>query len=482
MDLDKLNITVRPRPPFEGIDLGFAIAARWFLPLWILWTGTALPVFLVIQGVCFSHPLLALLLIWWLKPLFETPLLFWLSRRIFNEAPGPGRIFRSIIPTVRPQLPARLLWRRLTPARSFYMPVIFLEAMRGKNYGQRTGILGDNQTAGQILTMICLLFELLVLITMLLLVDIMLPQSLVPVHAWDILFSGEGAMALVRNTLILFSMSLIAPFYIAAGFSLYLTRRTILEAWDIELNFKRLMARKKNDAPLLALFLACCLLLTAMGMTPSVATAMDKADAKDRIEQILKSDDFGSEKTVTYWRLKSFNREPAPKNDFWIDFLKDLVRFLAMVVKPLLWAAGGILLITFIYIGAKYLGFSVKSGPRAATVPPQSLFGLPLTPESLPSDIPGTARNYLADGDVRTALSLLYRGALYNLVHRHFLNIPESATEGECMSLVQKNREETEAGFFREMTGTWLKMAYGHIQPELQTVRGLCDQWQLFYA
>jgi hypothetical protein len=39
---------------------------------------------------------------------------------------------------------------------------------------------------------------------------------------------------------------LIEPFYIAANFGLYINRRTQLEAWDIELSFRKMAARLSN--------------------------------------------------------------------------------------------------------------------------------------------------------------------------------------------------------------------------------------------
>ncbi|MFP4195077.1 MAG: hypothetical protein ACLFRO_09060, partial [Desulfobacterales bacterium] len=101
MDISKLNIALRPRSQFEGVDLGFAAASRWFLALWLLWIATAAPVIVLVHGLCFSRPALALLLVWWSKPLFETPLLYWLSRKIFNEAPGIKTIFRKLPAIVR---------------------------------------------------------------------------------------------------------------------------------------------------------------------------------------------------------------------------------------------------------------------------------------------------------------------------------------------------------------------------------------------
>ena len=43
---------------------------------------------------------------------------------------------------------------------------------------------------------------------------------------------------------------LIEPFYVGAGFGLYLNRRTEIEAWDIEIVLRRLRARlgKAGDA------------------------------------------------------------------------------------------------------------------------------------------------------------------------------------------------------------------------------------------
>jgi hypothetical protein len=39
------------------------------------------------------------------------------------------------------------------------------------------------------------------------------------------------------------AVALVEPAYVAAGFALYLGRRTVLEGWDIELEFRRLSDR-----------------------------------------------------------------------------------------------------------------------------------------------------------------------------------------------------------------------------------------------
>jgi hypothetical protein len=52
-----------------------------------------------------------------------------------------------------------------------------------------------------------------------------------PGHAW--------VSALEYATVVLF----LEPFYVAAGFGMYLNRRVELEAWDIEQEFRRAFAR-----------------------------------------------------------------------------------------------------------------------------------------------------------------------------------------------------------------------------------------------
>ena len=44
----------------------------------------------------------------------------------------------------------------------------------------------------------------------------------------------------ISECLLLLALSIVAPFYVAGGFALYLTRRTELEAWDIEISFRRI--------------------------------------------------------------------------------------------------------------------------------------------------------------------------------------------------------------------------------------------------
>src|SRR5512144_10727 len=85
MQIDQMSANIRNRTPWEGVDLGFVMARQWFWPLWRLWWLIALPVTVLSTLFLHNWPIAAALVVWWLKPLYEPLLLFWLSRRLFGE-------------------------------------------------------------------------------------------------------------------------------------------------------------------------------------------------------------------------------------------------------------------------------------------------------------------------------------------------------------------------------------------------------------
>ena len=64
-------------------------------------------------------------------------------------------------------------------------------------------------------------------------------------------------MLVAGNALAWMATTVIEPFYIGAGFGLYLDRRTQIEGWDIEIAFRRM--RRRLQALLPALLVACAL-------------------------------------------------------------------------------------------------------------------------------------------------------------------------------------------------------------------------------
>lgn len=487
MELAKIAVEVRPRTPWEGIDLGFAMARQWFLPLWLLWWASALPLYLLLWLLLAEPSGWLLFLIWWAKPLYEPPLLYWCSRAVFGEVLPLRQVFPRWWSILRPQLLPSLLWRRLSGSRSFHYPVALLEGKQGKERQARLRVLNRRQQAATWLTVMGIHFEILLEVSFLLLVWALLPQELPWFDLETVLVDPDPFAEAMGQIGTLLAMSLVAPFYVAGGFALYLNRRVELEAWDLELHFRRIAERaqagragRRRAAGVVAAVLVSGL---AAFDPASALAATTPPQAREIIQEVLAHDDFGKKAQEGYWKYigaeeAAVKRNPNLQGLF--DWLERIGRAIAEFGEVLLWLAAALAAGFAIYWLARnqdwlsWLQGRPVGATRAATV---QLFGLDIRPESLPPDIVAAALALLRGGDARGALSLLYRGALAALVHRLQLEIPASATEGECLSLVRGARGGAEAALFDRLTQAWLLTAYAHREPDVAEIEGLCREW-----
>ncbi len=112
-------------------------------------------------------------------------------------------------------------------------------------------------------------------------------------------------------------------------------------------------------------------------------------------------------------------------------------------------------------------------GPVAAPLPAH-VGTLDIRPESLPADIGKAARALWQQGDLRDALSLLYRGALSRLVHQHGVPIRAASTEGECMALASRRLGAAPQAYLAQLVSCWQAAAYAHRMPAEQDLEMLC--------
>lgn len=490
MDLDKITVTIRPRSAWEGVDLGFTMARQWFLPLWMLWLSAALPLYLLAVLLFPDDPWLVILLVWWFKPLYEPLLLFWLSRTLFDEPPQIRTVLRQGLGIVWPQLLANLSWRRLSANRSFYMPVALLEQLKGKARKQRIGVLGRGQHAGTWLTLVGVHFEMVLELSFMVLLVVMLPEELRWIDLNEFIFTPGRLEEWLQHIGNILAMSLIAPFYVAGGFALYLTRRSELEAWDIEISFRRLMERRKTSAGTAACFALLFSLLVVLPVQDVSALQISHEEARESISEVLSHEDFGNKEMQSYWKYigkkgGDANGSSSGWGWFWellVDFFSGFGQGFALVAEFLLWICGGLVLAYLLYRISTNRGWLQWRSAKESRVQnrPVSLFGLDVTPESLPDDIAGAVRKLLDKGDLRGALSLLYRGSLVQFIHQYRLDIPDSATEGECLQLVMAERPDGEGDLFQQLTRLWIGLAYGHLMPSREQVEVLAREWSLF--
>ncbi|MGE5825743.1 MAG: hypothetical protein ACM36A_14230 [Bacteroidota bacterium] len=478
MRAEDVAVQLRPRNPWEAMDLGFAMARRWSIPIWGAWFAVCLPTVLALSLAFRASPWLAALSLWWLKPLLDRFVLHVTSRAVFGTAPSVAATLGAWREILSPGLLGALTLHRFDMARSFLLPVWQLERQTGREArARRTTLQRRTRSYAVWLTLICLNVEGLVLICAGLLLNLLKPAEVY--SGFDLLESlrgASGARAWTWQDTLAYAaaMSAIEPLYVAAGFSLYLNRRMTLEAWDIELGLRRLGERLSASAPALG---AIALGLVLICATAGSAALAAPASPKQEIAKVLATTEFSTQREITVWRYRGSGHappradRPAPGE----DATTALGRLLAKAVQLAGWLALAVLLVVLVAYAARLL---------PSTAPPQAAPPAfhAAAHESLPSDIAGTAGALLAAGKPREALSLLYRGALATLSRRYRLEIGEAETEGECVARARSALPAPTLAYFDALVQAWGSTAYAARAPDAARTQSLCRDWNLHFA
>ncbi|MCP8463158.1 DUF4129 domain-containing protein [Pseudomonas sp. ZM23] len=521
MRLTDASVAIRPRSPWEALDLGILLSRRHAGILMASWALVSLPVFVLLSALLWNHSSWAILLFWWLKPAFERLPLYILSRALFNDAPTLKQALRAFPGLLRNQLLPSLLWRRFSPTRSFDLPVLQLEELKGQARSQRLVVLGQRNAGGAgWLTVVGLLFELALWLGLSALLYLLLPQQWVSDWKWQSLVSiAQTEWVWVEHlSNLLYALLLIVwePVYVACGFTLYLNRRTELEAWDVELVFRRLRQRLIGSAYALLLVIAACL-APLPGTSAWAATASQSCPLPDQnpdgpqaprllnqaltsdqsrheVDAILGAPPFRNSNTVTRWRLTDPKEAKSkPQNSSQDQSLKEffdalehwqVFKSLAQIIEVLLW---GTLLSVIVLLVWRYRQWLVlfagriglPQSPRREV--PSVLFGLELAPQSLPDDVASEAER-LWDEQPRAALGLLYRALLSRLLHDFRMPLRDSTTEGEVLAQVDDLDNPPLARFAHALTLQWQALAYGHRPPQEGLKQRLCGEWRNLFG
>ncbi len=519
MRIDELSLTLRRRNGWESLDLGLAMCQHWRAPLLRAWLATYGVFAVLLSAVLWEHPQWVILIVWWLKPLFDRVLLFVLSRSIFGHAPTVGAVWREL-PTLlrRTRLLAGLTFYRLSPSRSFHLPVWQLEGQRGSAARQRRQVLGlrSNGYAWGLM-FFCVHFSLVLWISGAVLSFMFIPDDMLPDGSgWWQLFTDDSQLWLAHygNLLVFLAESLVEPVFVASGFSLYLNRRSELEGWDIEVNFRRMTQRVEEarqrltahigasvQAVLLAIALGLGINLIAppahaqetvaentapaIAPEPQAEFVWPQGEIKQRIETILKDPSkFGEKKTEWRWeKRKEPEKKDGPQSS-WLDQLfQGLNAFFDMLAiggRVLIWLLVGVALIIAVYLVLRYQDrLPWQRGKRFI---PEQLFGLDVRPESLPDDVGAGARALLDQGDIAAALSLLYRAALSALIHHAAVEFANGDTESQCWQRTRTVLSDAGLHYFRQLLDAWLLTAYAHRPPPQEQLQLLCAGWPAYFS
>jgi hypothetical protein len=467
-----LAVALRRRSPWEATDLGLAMLQRWWRPVYAAHALVVAPVALVLValGWAFDAVWAAMLVFWWLEPLYDRVVLHVLSRAVFGEMVSPRSVFAAWREWTRGLIGALTL-DRFDMARSFNLPVRQLEGSRGREARERRRLLGRRARGQAVwLTVVWLHFEGALLWSAGAMAGLLLPVGLEhapggenPVLSGlaDVMKMASVSDALIYAAVILF----LEPFYVAAGFGLYLNRRTLLEGWDIEVALRRIAERHAGIAMLLLSVLA-----TAWWPQPVVA---QEKNPKQEIAEVLKAPEFGHYRETTRWERLDPAQPRDPKTPD-LTFWHAIGYALAKAAEAALWVAAIAALAYALWWLSRRLPRAAAAG-REAYEPPPALFGMELAPDTLPAEVPEAAARLAAAGKLRDALSLLYRGALSELVHKRGVRLLASHTEGEAVRLARMP-------YFAALVDAWGRCAYARRLPSTDEVEQLTKKYREAFA
>jgi hypothetical protein len=468
MRLDTVTAEIRPRSDWEAVDLGLAMVRRDFwrsISVW--WLALGIPT--TVAGVwLWDHPLLLLILFWWLKPAGSRMVLFGLSRHLFGEVPSWRATLREIPRAWTRRFFYRFLWARFSPWLPVTLAVEDLEGLRGKAYRQRCGqVVRRGEGVVMWLYFIADTASAWVGLGILALAMMFIPEGQdaawqQAIEAWDPAMPMEIPLLITRTVVVcvMVGISLTDVFVTGAGFGVYLNNRTWIEGWDVELAFKRMARRLGQVALVMVTFL----------MLGTAAHGQAERDPAQIIREV-KADEAFKVHTVTERIPKSAKKSQAVLP---LELVQIVTRvFVICAVIGLIALVGWVVWKNRHVFRLGGPGKTDAKPTRTARV----VMGMEVSPQTLPPDVPAAAWALWQAGRHQEALGLLYRGSISRVMDAGRVEIQESDTEGDCLRRVTEAGAAAHPDYFMGITATWIRLAYAGVLPEDSEVRALCGRW-----
>jgi hypothetical protein len=473
------GMAIRLRDPWEAVDLGFILIRTHWKAVMAVWLTVVIPITALLYILFWNHLWLPPLVIWWLNPALDRIVLHVLAKATFGEVPGFAETLRHLPRLMRHGFFATLSWRRLSPQRSFVLPVWQLEEQPGIGFRKRCDILlrrGRGQAI--FLTVVCFLFHAVIFSSFMFGIALLTPTN-VDFNLGNAVF-GSGSdrihwLDVLLSVIPIISITLLEPFYVAGGFALYLNRRVELEGWDLEVTFRKIAARVSKA---LGRGIALLLLLGFLTFPMHLQAAPPKPDPKEALAEVLKQPEFQVKRKEKGLHWKSQPQKENPRDVSISPALMPFLKFLAVLAK---WAVIGTAVAALLYViwrNRQFLTSRLRITSEEEL--PETLFGMDIRPEALPPGLAQVAARLWAEGRIRAALALLYRGALAQLVHHHRIPLSRGATEGDCLRKAREVLPQPSSDYFGRLTRTWLRVAYADLAPE-PGAEALCAEWSAHF-
>lgn len=523
MKLENLQLVLAQRTPWQAMDLGLHVARQHYKALFIISAALTCTLALLLLTLC-QNTNAAFLLLFWFKPIIERPLLFYISRAIFDDAPTIKQSLLSLTGAANRSLLKTLFIHRFSASRSFNDPVVLLEELQGEARSKRLQVLHNTDNGSSWLSILGIHIESALQMALFTLPIFLLPSGIMDLDFLELIQSGNSTVTTLMFIAYIFAVALVAPFYVCGGFILYLNQRTHLEAWDIELGFKKISGRmtslvsSNNPSSLTVLSAMSTLILVSMlSLPPNTSWAEEsKEPTKQEIERaekaekaaieahylpndsndakqvratlndILSSDIFGEhykEKDYSMdwdldwdwdwdWDFDADENEEQSDSP-WLSLVKDLAMYFKYLIILLL-------SLLLLYILTKYQPWLYFSKLNIQKDKPKSILGMDMSKKSLPEDFISLIAEHLKNQQFREGLSLMFRAHLINAIHVKKVPFKQSSTEQECLVIMQAHSPQDESKCFAELVMHWQMLAYAHERANSTTINQMFIHWQTF--
>jgi hypothetical protein len=244
MKVDAIRLDLRQRSMFEAADLGVRIVSAHLRTVWASCAPVYLFVLLIAGSALAFGTGWGVLALIWLKPWLDRSILFVLARTVFGEETRFADVWAARRAIAWQGLLGALTTRRLSPWRSYVQPVLQLEGQRGKARRDRVArILGPHRGAAMAMQGAFATAESVLALGLAALIPWLVPAD--DRSSWFAMWLSGGGEWMTAAGLACFALAvaIVEPFFVGAGFAMYLNRRVELEAWDIEQEFRLAFAR-----------------------------------------------------------------------------------------------------------------------------------------------------------------------------------------------------------------------------------------------
>ncbi|MBF0198014.1 MAG: hypothetical protein HQL32_09895 [Planctomycetes bacterium] len=482
MDPSKLEIEVRSREVWESFDLGTKLIQEYWNLIYKPWLIICLSWVLLLFLIFNQQPTIVSLIFWWTFPIAERIVLLILSRAVFSNHLSTKESLYLWVKNLGKGIFGTLLFYRLSSIRSFRMPVEILEGSeRSKRESRIPRMLQGTNSGMSYFTILFAHLEGLIYVGLFFIILSFIPQALMPESKFQLHNLDEFELPMwinwMMNGVYFITIIIFRPFYVAGGFCLYLRQRIVHEGWDIELCFRSIGKRALQASALILICLLSNNRLEAEEIQHVPAGL--EAFTQDIADDILASKDF-EHKKVTTRRLKLFDNKDTDRNNRTSHSSNPsiFILFLASIVKWVFIIFIVICFVTLLIQSHQFAKLEIKrlEEERLDSDPTRKLNAI--QQEDWPEDILQAAQHSYANGEIREALSLLYRSSLAQMGGRYSIYFPGSYTEDECLDVVSKTAPQHLLPYFKNMLHCWTYLAYGHQSPSESHFHVLCEQWK----